>query len=71
MEMYLMFDEICITLVCLNKFLLCRASAMSCLLIGGLLLSMNIADICGTGQSSPNHHSPGFVEVIIVEVFVI
>ena len=66
--MYLMFDEICITLVCLNKFLLCRASAMSCLLIGGLLLSMNIVDICGAGQSSPNHHSPGFVGVEVIVI---
>ena len=40
MEMYLMFDEICITLVCRNKFRLCRASTVSFLFMGGLLLSV-------------------------------
>ena len=40
MEMYLMFDEICITLFCRNKCRLCRASAVSFLFMGGLLLSV-------------------------------
>ena len=39
--MYLMFGEICITLVCRNKFRLCRASGMSFLFMGGLLMSMS------------------------------
>ena len=38
--MYLMFDEICITLVCRNKFRLCGVSTVSFLFMGGLLLSV-------------------------------
>ena len=39
--MYLMLDEICITSICRSRFLLCSAWPMSCLLIGGLLLSIH------------------------------
>ena len=35
--MYLMFDEICITLVCRIRFRLCGASGVSFLFMGGLL----------------------------------
>ena len=41
MEMYLMFDEICITLVCRIRFRLCGASGVSFLFMGGLLVSMS------------------------------
>ena len=40
-EMHLMFEEICMALVCRKKFCLCRASALSFLFMGCLLLSMS------------------------------
>ena len=41
-DKYLMFEDICITFVCLSRFLLCNASATCSLFMGGWLLSRDL-----------------------------